>query len=79
MKRDLCIMACVFCRDPKFFEWMQELDGKGSVFVEKDAKTFILVACNVTSRNFLDTDTEAAERFHEYVRKPFLAWKEAHP
>ena len=79
MKRDLCIAACVFCRDPKFLAWMQELDGTGFVFDEKDAKEFILVACNVTSRNFLDTDLVAAERFHEQIRKPFLAWKEANP
>lgn len=79
MARDLCIMACVFCRDPKFHEWMKHLDGSDFPFDEHDAKAFILVACNVTSRNFLDTNPVATERFHEHIRKPFNAWKEANP
>lgn len=74
-RRDLCIMACTFCRDPLFMAWLTERAGGA---VDQDgAKAFILTACGVTSRNDLDSDSAAAERFHELVRKPFLDWKEA--
>jgi hypothetical protein len=73
--RELCIMACIFCREPQFHQWLAETtdlvkprDGQ--------AKAFILRQCQVSSRNDLDTDPDAAARFHDLVRKPFLAWKE---
>lgn len=84
--RDLCIMACVFCRDPLFWRWMHALDAEGNaagrvtstaVFGDAAAKAFILRACQIDSRNDLDTNPAAAERFHALVRAPFLTWKEA--
>lgn len=72
-KRELCIMACVFCRDPLFRKWMSR---DGPSINENAAKGIILGVCGVKSRNELDTNPEAAARFHELVRKPFLAWKE---
>lgn len=83
--RDLRIMACTFCRDPQFQEWAQQQDPGLSIVAagksarEQSAKDFILVRCQVTSRNDLDLYAYAAERFHELVRKPFLAWKEGRP
>lgn len=83
--RELCIMACVFCRDPLFHAWMRSLASAcyqgGEVsdpqsYDDAAAKAFILSMCQVTSRNSLDTDQAAAERFHEQVRKPFVAWKD---
>jgi len=76
-KRDLCIMACVFCKDPQFRNWMQELAGDGMYVSEPAAKAFITSLCRVTSRTALDTDPAAATRFHDLIRLPFLAWKEA--
>lgn len=77
-KRELCIMACVFCRDAFFKEWVRRSHRPiGSTVTEADAKDFILTACGIESRNELDTNSEAAERFHALVRVPFLAWKEA--
>lgn len=74
MSRDLCIMACVFCRDPQFRQWM----AKGGPSInEKRAKEIILGVCGIASRNELDTNPGAAQRFHELVRRPFLEWKEA--
>lgn len=77
--RELCIMACVFCRDPLFWRWLETMvpDEPKGTMQESAAKAFILSLCQVASRNELDTDQAAAERFHEMVRKPFLAWKEA--
>jgi hypothetical protein len=88
MSRDLCIMACVFCRDPVFQEWAgQQARARRYLFTACDmredselmAKLLILAACSVESRNALDTSPGAAELFHERVRKPFLAWRESRP
>lgn len=76
--RELCIMACVFCKSADFQAWIQSMgpdDLKAIPFSEPMAKAFLLHLCQVESRNELDTNPAAAERFHELVRKPFLAWK----
>jgi hypothetical protein len=80
--RDLCIMACVFCKDPHFWAWLDQgiEAAAGPVAIkmnEAGAKAFILARCKVKSRNDLDTDPVAAERFHKLIRLPFLEWKEA--
>jgi hypothetical protein len=78
--RDLCIMACVFCRDPLFWRWLEELAAAGGtpgIFDEPKAKDFILTICEIESRNELDTNARAAADFHQLVRAPFVAWKEA--
>ncbi|TAN09526.1 MAG: hypothetical protein EPN37_19240 [Chitinophagaceae bacterium] len=38
------------------------------------AATFIRTVCEVQSRRELATDTEAQQRFHKFLRRPFLAW-----
>lgn len=73
--RDLCIMACVFCRDPLFHQWANGW-AEEAIESEGGAKAFILDVCGIDSRNDLDTNPDAAQRFHDLVRKPFLAWKE---
>ena len=89
MNRELCIMACVFCRDPQFQKWAggraraQRMMFLGPVDMHVDderlAKFFVMAEAGVSSRNDLDTDPDAAARFHDLVRKPFLAWKEGQP
>ena len=87
MTRELCIMACVFCRDPAFqlfagtlhraeqeFLYGYQASVKGTP--EQIAKAFILTTCQITSRNELDTNPEAAKRFHDHIRLPYLAWRE---
>lgn len=85
MTRELCIMACVFCRDPSFQRWAGErARAERYLFMACDmrndseamAKLFILAKCVVTSRNELDTNPEAAQRFHDHIRVPYLAWRE---
>jgi len=84
MRRELCIMACAFCRDPQFRSWIDTLQPPelkrniGQIeFTEPMAKAFILHLCGIESRNELDTNPDAAERFHQLIRAPFLEWKEA--
>ena len=78
--RELCIMACVFCRDPVFQLWATRMmpppsRQDGSIDRERDAKTFILNTCHIASRNDLDTNPGAAWLFHEKIRLPFLEFK----
>lgn len=73
--RELCIMACVFCRDPQFWQWA-EITSANLIASADAAKEFILDKCQVKSRNELDSSQAAAHRFHTLVRAPFLAWKE---
>jgi len=73
----LRIMACKFCTDQKFYEWGASL-GVDPIAGEDDAKRFILRECGVSSRRDLDTDAEAAKRFHKLIREPYVAWRGAH-
>jgi hypothetical protein len=75
--RDLCIMACVFCRDVTFHNWLAELAPDAGRFDEEEAKDFVTGICGIESRSQLDKEPAAAARFHELVRAPYLAWKEA--
>lgn len=68
-------MAGSLPRDPMFREWVGNyVDGKP--VDEEYAAHFIRACCEVDSRRELATDTEAAQRFHNLVRLPFVAWKE---
>lgn len=77
--RDLCIMACTFCRDPAFHAWLESMLAAlpGPPINEAGAKAYILHVCGVASRSDLDTDPAAARRFHQFVREPFIAHKRA--
>lgn len=75
--RDLCIMACVFCRDVEFHNWLASLAPGMGLFDEGMAKDFITGICVIESRSQLDKDPAAAAKFLELVRAPYFAWKEA--
>lgn len=62
-------------RDPQFREWIASLDG-GEELDHEQCAEFIRLVCCVESRRELAANTEAQQRFHSFIRKPFLAWKE---
>jgi len=64
-------------RDPEFraFVGYFMVPARNDVTVD-EAATFIRDACQVESRRDLATDREAQQRFHNHIRKTFLAWKE---
>lgn len=63
-------------RDPQFREWVaQWMVPPREVDVET-AAAFIRTVCEVESRKQLATDTEAQQRFHKFLRRPFLAWRD---
>ena len=75
----LCLLACRWCVDPVFQEWVgapppNKSDPLGHGNSEADAKGFINGCCRIQSRKELDTNPEAAERFHKYVRIPYAAY-----
>jgi len=73
---ELCIMACTFCADRQFQDWLhaQQL---GICQTEQHAKDLICGLCSIQSRKELDTNKIAATRFHTLIREPFLAWRVA--
>ncbi|CAB3644159.1 hypothetical protein [Trinickia soli] len=40
------------------------------------AAAFIRTVCEIESRRELATDIEAQQRFHKFLRRPFLAWRD---
>lgn len=76
----LCVMACAFCADPRFFDWVDERFMPAGEFMERtetEAKQFILETCGIESRKELDVNKDAAARFHQEIRMPFMTWKAA--
>jgi hypothetical protein len=69
---ELCIMACNFCKDPEYLKCF-------GLENEADAKNDILIVCGINSRKELDINPDAAKKFHEMFRIPFLNWKKSEP
>jgi hypothetical protein len=63
-------------RDPQFREWVaQRMVPPREVDIDS-AAAFIRTVCEVESRRELEHDEEAQQRFHRYLRRPFLAWRD---
>ncbi|GAB1827386.1 hypothetical protein MyNCGM70_02500 [Achromobacter xylosoxidans] len=63
----ICWLAVRLSRNPKFWVF-------AGVHCADEAAAFIRRVSGVESRAELDLDQMARDRFHELVRKPFLAW-----
>lgn len=71
---NLVQMAGMLARDDQFQAMVSEfVEGPMDAML---AARFIRVVCEVESRRELATNAEAAQRFHDLIRKPFIAWKE---
>lgn len=67
-------LAGMLPRDPYFRLWAHSFCE--CPIGEEEAAQFIRLVCEVTSRRELITNPEAEQRFHRFIRKPFLLWKE---
>ena len=68
---ELARLAGQLCQNPDFQRFVPECaDGLSA---EENAAAWIRKVCGVASRAELDHNTSAATRFHELVRRPFLA------
>ncbi|MDN4572887.1 hypothetical protein DBB29_03835 [Pandoraea cepalis] len=75
--KGLARLAGIWCNDPVFLAWLEDVSGRD--FNPDDAKEFVLLACGIASRSELDINEHAERAFNVEVRRPFLAWRNAHP
>ncbi|OXJ16322.1 hypothetical protein [Burkholderia sp. HI2500] len=68
-------LACNLTRDPLFREWVGGFVNGDPVSVDEAAQ-FIRAVCKVESRRELATDTHAIDRFHHFLRRPFIDWRD---
>ncbi len=68
-------LAGMLPRDPLFRAWAASHAEVDPLTVDEAAE-FIRVVCKIESRRVLAEDREAEQRFHEYLRKPFVAWRQ---
>jgi len=70
----LAKLAGRWCADPEFWRWVNSVapfgDGYG-VNSEEDASEFVRDMCEIDSRAELDSNPEAAQRFHTLLRGPY--------
>lgn len=69
-------LAGMFPRDAQFREWVAQWMVPPREVDIDTAAAFIRTVCEVESRRELATDTEAQMRFHKFLRRPFLAWRD---
>lgn len=81
---ELARLAGILCSDNDFRMWLQSFAPADLVKAAMDAKEpderaaiVMRGICGVDSRAELDHNAAAAERFHELVRKPWLAFRGA--
>jgi hypothetical protein len=63
-------------RDPQFRAWVAQWMVPPREVDIDTAAAFIRTVCEVESRRELEHDEEAQLRFHRYLRRPFLAWRD---
>ncbi|MCA8026428.1 hypothetical protein [Burkholderia cepacia] len=69
-------LAGMLPRDPQFRAWVaQWMVPPREVDVDM-AADFIRTVCEITSRRELATDAQAQQRFHQFLRRPFVAWRD---
>lgn len=69
-------LAGMLPRNPEFRAFVaQWMVPPREVDVET-AATFIRTVCEIDSRRQLATDAEAQQRFHQFLRRPFVAWRD---
>ena len=59
------------CKEPLFWRFLQVADEQAAVHQ-------VRTLCGVASRSEFDRDPEAAQRFHQLIRKPYITYTESH-
>jgi hypothetical protein len=70
----LCQIAGMLPRDPKFRQWLStaaEVEGLSA----DEAAEIVRTVCQISSRRELANNAEAARRFNNLLRRPFVAWR----
>ncbi|KVP59328.1 hypothetical protein WJ91_12700 [Burkholderia ubonensis] len=72
---NLVQLAGMLPRDPLFREWVGGFVN-GDPVTDDEAAHFVRAVCKVESRRELATNRHAADRFHHFLRRPFLDWRD---
>ncbi|WP_043307308.1 hypothetical protein [Burkholderia glumae] len=70
-------LSCSLPSDPQFREWAG-LQSSSEPLTVKQAGDFVKAVCGIVSRNDLKTNVGAEQRFHQHLRRPFVAWRRQH-
>jgi len=80
-KQKLSNVAAMLCRQKKFYDFCMEqyvqsgqIDFSPPVHDEATAKQWMYQELGINSRAELDSEQQAAQLFHDKVRKPYLVW-----
>lgn len=73
---NLLQLAGMLPRDPQFRAWVSQYTVPPQTVSVDQAAEFIRVVCQIDSRRQLEHDAGAAQRFHQFLRRPFLAWRD---
>lgn len=74
---NLVQLAGSLARRADFRAWVAHISVPPEAISTDQAAEFIRVVCQVESRRDLATNAEAAQRFHQHVRRPFTAWRDS--
>lgn len=69
-------LAGMLPRDPQFREWISQYTVPPSGVTVDEAAEFIRIVCGVDSRRQLAENAGAADAFHRFIRRPFVAWRD---
>jgi len=69
-------LAGMLPRDPQFRAWVAQWMVPPREVDVGTAADFIRTVCEITSRRELATDAQAQQRFHQFLRRPFVAWRD---
>lgn len=70
----LAKLAGMWCNEPEFMKWANSTTHAGIFWHLQDAEEvadFVRELCGIQSRAELDSNPDAAERFHEMIRGPY--------
>lgn len=73
----LARLAAQLCQDPQFHEFVADTYGVSWRInhAEEDIAHWLREQCGIDSRAELDSNEEAADHFHTYIRRPWLQWR----
>lgn len=69
-------LAGMLPRDPQFREWVSQYTVPPQQVSVDQAAAFIREVCQIESRRALAEDAAAEQRFHQFLRRPFVAWRD---
>lgn len=69
-------LACNLPRDPQFRAWVEQWMVPPREVDVETAAAFIRTVCEIDTRKQLATDRAAEQRFHQFLRRPFVAWRD---